>query len=65
MAAIEAVDFSDFLFEPYDAHMIHCLPTPFAKQDCAILAAVHQRGDPFVDSMTMSLQDVKSLWEVT
>ena len=33
-------------------------------QECAILAAVHQRGEPFLDSMTLSPEEVKSLWEV-
>ena len=33
-------------------------------QECAILAAVHQRGDPFLDSMNLRPEEVKSLWEV-
>lgn len=33
-------------------------------QECAILAAVHQRGDPFLDGMNLSPEEVKSLWEV-
>ena len=33
-------------------------------QECAILAAVHQRGDPFLDGMNLSPSEVKSLWEV-